>query len=298
MNPYKIALLLFAAVISLPVSAEEPADTIRIIENARSVVVVKENGKTRLNAIYTDVDMDETMVYEYEVAVVNPDSVAAADDFPDNWGMELPFMSRPTKQQGHRVSRFFTVVRRALWGWRFNYSGRSHVKNGWEVSIPDVVAMVWRHRGAEFEIGAGFSCNRYLAQDGFQYTRQGDSLTLTEVPDGMKSIHSRLDVFSFQVPVLYNQRICRNFNFTLGAIANLNTYARANTRLETADNHYHDVTFKGLQQNLFTVDAYASFDIAGIGMYARWSPMPVFRSPFGPESKGFTIGVNISLMNM
>lgn len=277
--------------------AQEAADTVKVIENATNITIVTQNGKTVLNADYPGDNINKTLHYNYEVEVINDlDTIKSADEFPDNWGMELPFL-KDKQPTGNRVRAYFTGARRAYWGWRFNYGGKGHVKNGWEVSIPDFIAVAWKRRGAEFEIGAGFGESRYSSMDGFAYEKVGDRLVLSPVQEGIREKESSLSIASFHVPVLYNQHIGKDFMFSLGAIMNFNTYAKATTKLTTADNQSHTITYKGLQQNLFTVDAYASVDICGIGLFAKWSPMKLFNQKFGPELKGFTVGLQISLMN-
>lgn len=277
--------------------AQETTDTVKVIENATNITVVTKDGKTVLSADYPGDKINQTFHYNYEVNVANnSDSIKSAEEFPDNWGMELPFLkdSQPT---GNRVRAYFTGARRAYWGWRFNYGGKGNVKNGWEVSIPDFIAVAWKRRGAEFEIGAGFGESRYSSMDGFAYEKVGDRLILSPIEEGMRKKESSLAIASFHVPVLYNQHIGKDFMFSLGAIMNFNTYAKATTKVISSDNHSHTTTCKGLQQNLFTVDAYASVDICGIGLFAKWSPMKLFNQKFGPELKGFTVGLQISLMN-
>lgn len=299
MNTKTAAILTALTLFTLPCLAEERTDTVKIIENASNIVIVKSGGSITLDADFLTDDITENedpAHYRYEVNVTHSDTETDMEDFPDNWGMEIPFVRNPRFVEPRRVRTDVAFVRRAYWGWRFNYAGRGEVKNGWEIGVPDFIAIVWKRRGAEFEIGAGFSSNIYYAGAGFAYGKTGDRLTLMPIAEGVRREHSRLQTWTFQIPVLYNQKIGHDFMFSLGAVANLNTYAVANTRLELEEGRFLNYSYKGLQQNLLTVDAYASFDICGFGMYARWSPMTLFRKQFGPELKGFSIGINISLM--
>lgn len=278
--------------------AQERTDTVKVIENASSVIVVAKDGKTTLDAEFPDKRNREMLHYQYEVNITGLTDTLRIEEFSDNWGMDLPFVKdKPMNVKDNKVRRYFAAVRRAYWGWRFNYEGKGKVKNGWELSIPDFLAVAWKWRGAEFEIGAGFGVSRYSSMDGYFYEKRGDQLILSPLGEGIEKKESSLEISYFQVPVLYNQYITKDFMFSLGAIMNLNTYAEATTRLMPYDNQYQTTTYKGLQQNLFTVDAYASVDFWGIGLFAKWSPMKLFNQKFGPELKGFTLGLQISLMN-
>ncbi len=297
---YKIISIVIILIAGTSVChAEEPTDTVKVIENASNVLVVAKDGKTVLDAEFQGKNDDETLHYQYEVNVMDADTIQTEDEFPDNWGMDLPFVkNKDMNVKDNHVRRYISCVRRIYWGWRFNYGGKGNVRNGWELSIPDFLALTWRRRGAEFELGVGFSGSHYNAQDNFFYQKQGDKLILASVEEGLKVKETSLDIFTIQVPMLYNQRISKDFTFSIGAIANFNTYAVATTKKKNFDEEYHKITYKGLQQNLFTVDAYASISVCNIGVFAKWSPMKVFKQQFGPDLKGFTIGVELSFSDL
>lgn len=278
--------------------AQEATDTVKVIENAGSIVVVAKNGQTSLNAEFPDKYNKEMLHYQYEVTITNESDTHNVEYFSDNWGLDVPFVKdKHIRATDNKVRRCFAAVRRAYWGWRFNYGHKGNVKNSWEISIPDFIALAWKKRGAEFEIGAGFGMSRYSSMDGFFYEKSDDQLILSHLPEEINKKESSLSIGSFHIPVLYNQYIGKHCMFSIGAIMNFNTYAKATTKLMTSDKQYLTTTCKGLQQNLFTVDAYASVDLWGIGLFAKWSPMELFNQKFGPELKGFSIGIQVSLMN-
>lgn len=295
---YRILTIAIALATGISIGlAQEAADTVKVIENASSIIVVTKDGKTTLDAEFPDKHNKETLHYQYEVNITNEADSVMTEEFSDNWGMELPFVKdKPVSVRDHKMRRYVGLVRRANWGWTFNYGDKGHVKNGWEVSIPDFVSLIWRRRGAEFEIGFGITASYRFAQDHFCYRKEGDKIVLVPVPEGMKVKKSTLELASFNFPVLYNQHVCKNFSFSLGGIVNLNYLANAHTKLSDTNNQYHKTSYKGLQQNFLTVDAYASVStFNGIGIYAKWSPMKMFKKQFGPELKSFTVGIELSL---
>lgn len=299
MNYKNICFGIILAAGTLGCLAEEPVDTVKVIENAGNVLVVAKDGRTVLDAEIPGNGDKEPLHYQYEVNVTRTDTIQVEEEFPDNWGMDLPFVkTRDMNVKDNRVRRYVSFARRINWGWRFNYGGKGNVRNGWEISMPDFIALTWRRRGAEFELGVGYTESRYNAQDNFCYRKQGDKLVLAPVEEGMKVKETVLDVMAINVPVLYNQSISKDFMFSIGAIANFNVYAMATTRLRNFDEKYHKITYKGLQQNFFTVDAYASISFCNIGVFAKWSPMKVFKQQFGPDLRGFTIGVEVSTYDL
>lgn len=106
----------------------------------------------------------------------------------------------------------------------------------------------------------GFTRQRYLAQDGFAYSKVGDKIVLNPISNGQRVKSSHIDVWSFNVPVLYKQRFARNLHFCIGGIMNLNSYASAQTEINEGKAK-RKIKLKGLQQNLFTADAYFSLGI-------------------------------------
>lgn len=294
---YRLIIALLSAAFVCGGMAQEKADTVKVIENAEKVVVTRNGNSTTVETIYMK---DSTLMgnYRYEVNVTGRQT-EAVDSFPDDWGMDLPFMHSSSAgkntanagKRSKRVRRYVTGFRHLYWGWRFNYGDKGSVKNCFEIGIRDVVGVAWRRGGSELEIGLGFGMRRLLADDGFVYGKNGDGVFLYPLSDGLVSKMSRLDVWSFQVPVLYNQKIGGCAKFSVGGILHLNTYAKAVTKTRDGDARIKTVG-KGLHQNLLTPDIMAAFYLSGVGLYATWSPVELFKKEYGPAVKAWSIGVD------
>ena len=266
----------------------EPVDTVKALDNVRNVLVVQDGNKTTVTADYMSMRGILTQ-YKYEV---NVDENDIDNEFSDNWGMELPFMRGKTPRRSDRTVRNISGCRHIYWGWRFNYGDNGGVKNCFEVGIRDFVGMTWKKGGSEFEIGLGLGFKRFLADDGFSYYKTGDAILLLPTDEGKRVKQSRLDMWSFHVPVLYNQKVGNEVTLTLGGIVNFNTYSKAKTATE--ENEWtQKITYKGLQQNLLTIDAMAAVHICGAGLYASWSPMKLFKEEYGPALKAWSIGLEL-----
>lgn len=275
-------------------SAQVPADTVRVIDNARNVIITSKDGKTTVTADYTDRE-GSALKFRYDVDVVPSDDIDR--EFSDNWGMDFPFIGPrcidcEEKRHDAKVRRYVTGFRHLYWGWRFNDGDKGNVRNCFEVGIRDLIGVSWQRRGSELEIGAGIGMKRFSVAKGYAYTKDGDRILPVAMEEGVNVRHSRLDMLFFHVPVLYNQHIGRYFKFTLGGVLNLNTYAKANAEFGD-DKHHEKISYKGLQQNLVTVDALAAVNIGGFGIYASWSPMKLFNKKYGPELKGWSLGIDL-----
>ena len=277
------------------VSAQEQRDTVKTIEDASKILITRQGNKTTLEADYID-DLGGKTRFIYEVSVKA--STRDTKDFNDDWGMDLPFFKTRSIEEERdnkrkvRTYRDVTGLRHIYWGWRFNYCDKGNIKNCFEVGIRDLIGFSWKRRGAELEIGAGFGFKRLLADDGFVYGKEGDKISLFPWEEDGEVKHSRLDVFQFHIPVIYTQRIYKALKFSIGGIVNLNTYAKAFTEsgLGKANTKW---SYKGLQQNLLTVDGMASLNLGGVGIYGSWSPMRMFDKTYGPAVKGWSIGIDL-----
>lgn len=286
-----ISLLICAAEI---MTAQESVDTVKVIGNVKEVVITRIGDKTFLEAVY-NVDSTRIATYNYEVSVEDSGNGKV---FSDNWGLDLPFMrsdvgkGRVITGKRRKLSRRVTGFRHIYWGWRFNSGEKERVKNCFELGVRDVIGVAWKRGGSELETGLGFGMRRLLAQPGYCYEGAGDAVALLPPPEGIEPTMSRLDIWSFQVPVLYNQKLCRGFKFSLGGILNFNTYAKAVTKTISGGIKEKSV-YKGLHQNFLTPEIFAGIYHRGIGVYSTYSPVKLFREAYGPAVKGWTLGVDI-----
>lgn len=295
-----IALLITLTLPFLRATAQETTDTVAALDKVRGVLVTRTGDTTRIFADVIGPD-GEKIPFEYEVSVVEKDSVGEIG-FPDVWGINLPFYTSDKERRPKKVERDIVGLEHGFWGWRFNYHDKGHVKNSYEIGFKQLIGIAWsrgklhsstfRSNPSTFSIGLGFTRQRYLAQDGFAYSKVGDKIVLNPISNGQRVKSSHMDVWSFNVPVLYKQRFARNLHFCIGGIMNLNSYASAQTEINEGKAK-QKIKLKGLQQNLFTADAYFSLGFDVISVYVTWSPMNVFKSIYGPELRSWSIGVDL-----
>lgn len=281
-----IQLLLVISATSL--SAQERADTVKEIENARNVLITR-NGNTTLIDVKLGTSSGYTG-YKYELDV-KAGRGEVNDLFPDNWGMDLPFVNLGKNKEVSSLKSYSIGFRHLYWGWRFNYDKKGLVKNCFEVGIRDILGYGWRRGRSEFEIGLGFGMRRLLAADGCMYVKNGDRLVLESVAEGMEATMSRLDVVSFQVPLLYNLKMSDSWCMSIGGVVNFNTYAKAVGKTIERGRKSKNV-MKGLHQNFMTPEILGTIYFDGVGFYGAWSPVALFKDGYGPEVKGWSIGVD------
>ena len=282
-------VLIAASVCNAMAQKPETPDTVKIIKNAEKILVSR-NADTTLIEVETDNKKGKEL-FSYSVTVKD----SLDDDFDSSIDFEIPFGIGKDKSKHKKYSRIRTSVfflGHPYIGQRFNYSDKGNVKNSIELGFREIIGVGW-NRGRytpTFSIGVGIGAQYYRAQDGFAYARIGSNLVLVPVEDDCSVKSTWMSVLNFQVPLLLTIPMGCDVRFTLGGIGCFNTFARAQTELAYGPTKIK-TTYKGLQQRLFTAELMCSlgfFDF--LGVYASWSPMTLFQSPYGPQLKSWSIG--------
>lgn len=277
------------------VFSQEGADTIAVLENATDIIVTRLDGMTKVEATIIDEEGVKNP-FVYEVNVENNDSVGEIE-LKDNWILNPPFIRRNTEilNKPNSVRRDVVFFEHLYAGWRFYYHDNSKVKNFFEGGVRQIVGMQWtkgKRNSSTFSLGLGIGWKMLKAQKGFVFGKENDRLTVLPVAESQKVKSSWVTMMSFQVPVLYSQNFAKDYNFSIGGIINLNSYAVGQTEI-TDGNVKLKTKYNGLQQNFLTPDLYVFLGGADIGVYFTWSPVSIFQKKYGPELKGFTIGIEL-----
>lgn len=271
----------------------EVPDTITVIENASVISVCTNGNSTTISATTTREDGSQE-VYRYTTEIDN-----SPEGNPESsLNIDLPFVGckwcdNETRRNGTNMA--VTGLKGIYWGWNFNYNDKSELKNCFEVGVMELIGVRWRKRynGPEFNIGLGFGMRRYLGGKGTMFGRDGNELIFVTADEGVMVTRARMDIWTFHVPVTYTQPIGKSVRLVVGGLVNFNTYAKAWNRVEDGTLTYSQ-TLKGFEQRLLTADVVGAICIRnGVGVYARWSPVPAFCSDKGPSVKSWSLGACI-----
>ena len=208
-----------------------------------------------------------------------------------DWKMQYPFLG------GSDSFYSFKSIKDIYWGWDFNYGEKGNIKNCFEVGVANVVGVAikpWKC-GPSFNIGLGFGMRRYLAKDGMRFDRLDNNLMILTA-NGLDIDKSRVDSWTFHLPIMITQNIYKKLAVSAGAWLNFNTYVKGETQYwhSGQDVRYKEY-YKGFNHRFFTVDLVAVVGLRnGIGFYGRWSPMSLFNDGRGPEFKTATMGVMLN----
>ena len=287
-----LVFLISPLIFTFAQSSEVP-DTVKIIENANKVIISK-SADTTLIEVETEKGYEKD-VFSYSVTVDDSDNLESDDSFD----FEIPFgigKDDRLSSSGRKLQTSYFVMGNVYLGKRFNYSGKANVKNSFEVGVRNLIGIRWSYGSytPSFSIGFGYGAQRYSAQEGFMYAKEGSRLYLAPATEGAEVSSTELQVFTFQIPLLFTIPIGRTVEFVAGAVDCFNTYACASSEIKI-DSSKYKTTYKGLQQRLFTAELTASIGVCDIlGVYASWSPMTLFQAPYGPQLKSWSIGATIN----
>lgn len=234
-----------------------------------------------------------TVMEDVTEIVVSTDSPRTTLSSGNQWKAECPFLCSPA---GDNSRFYYTGLKDIYWGWNFNYDEKNGIKNCFEVGVGEVVGLTYAPfaEGPTFNVGLGFGMRRYLVQDGLAFNRFDNCLFIEKVDEGMSIDKSRLDSWTFHLPVMVTQKIYKHLAVSAGAWLNFNTYVKGETQYYWNDVRYKE-QYKGFNQRFFTVDIVAAIGIKnGISFYGRWSPMTLFSSNRGPSFRSASMGVMLN----
>ena len=143
-----------------------------------------------------------------------------------------------------------------------------------------------------YSIGFGLNWSNFGLKDNGTVFDKGNNNMVGLMPalPGSDDRYSSIHRLSLNIPILFTQDFGKNFSLTLGPVVNFNTGLWLHNSWSDGDLDYNATTRK-LKQNPVTVDVMGVFDIFGVGIYCKYSPMKVFKKGYGPEFQSLTLGL-------
>ncbi len=273
----------------------QPTDTVKVINEASSVVITRCDSTTRI--MVNGNDKDPRYQFTYEVDVATTESRASKSD--DRWMPSVPIVDanknkdKPHKKLGYVYLRDITI------GALIPLDAPQGVDPSVEYGFNCLAGLAYRpwRRGPVFCIGIGMMGRRLSIHNGKMLGKSGDALVLEDRPTAYTSVKSSINTVGITVPFMLSQRLVRDFGFSLGAVVNLNTYTTGETKYKVGETEYKE-NYKNLQQRIFTVDLMASVGLIGdgaIGLYVKYSSMKMFRPGYGPDFNLVSAGLVFGL---
>ena len=175
------------------------------------------------------------------------------------------------------------------------------INNSFEIGLLNIVAVNYNSlHGQNISLGVGIQHRSYSIKRPHMLVRDDNSVvTVGEYPslniEQIKNRTSNLNLWTFQVPLVFKQRIVKKLELSLAGILDWNTYARVDNAYEM-DKTDHEIRYKDLKQNKLNFDVMGSLAWNDLGIYCRYSPGKFFKDGHGPEIKNtWTVGVIVAL---
>lgn len=163
----------------------------------------------------------------------------------------------------------------------------------WDVQWT-VLSYDWNPNGGSqtYSIGLGLNWSNFALKDnGNMFIKLNDNAVgLSSFEDNMNDRFSSVHRLAIDIPLLFTQDFGRHFSLTLGPIVKFNTGCWLHNSYEQGD-HAVNVSTRKLEQRPVTVDFMGVFDIYGVGVFCKYSPMSVFKKNYGPKFSSLTFGL-------
>lgn len=292
------AFSLFMAILPLAAYAAAPADTVKTITDAHSVVVTEDSLGTHFDVV--GAWGDSTYHYAYTVHHAATSTVSTSQTEDHDISFRLPFSKTDTT----RASRAcFELECNGLYfnfglGWPKVGSQSPEIKekmgHQYEGGILNLLGVVYNTgHGQQISLGFGLECRYFNLHAGGLFGNDEDgNLTIDPIPDGAVKVKSNLQIFSLQFPLLFRQDFADCATVFAGGIMMVNTGAHLSNRYKLGDVTHNDEVDGILRRKV-------SFDIIGgltwdsLGAYVRWRPQSVLCSGILPEMSTLSVGLII-----
>ncbi len=123
-------------------------------------------------------------------------------------------------------------------------------------------------------------------------------ITLVEpAPEGINYYYSRLRMFDFNLPIYLEVHPLGNNKFYLmgGVLFGINTFSSYKVKYKNENNRKIKVVEgKDYNVNPFSASYVVQMGWEDIGVYAKYTPTPLFKKDKGPDVQTFSVGLTLS----
>lgn len=287
MNNFRI-IALVAGMVSLSMSGQvtEVRDTLKVIDDAATVVVTSDGKQTKVVVKSSRDNAD--CLYEFETS-----SESGEGDISGGWNIDLPF-----ERQKRRSKDEVMLFNGMYGGVIVPMDAPDGMLASWEFGVPYVLGYSYQTArfAPRFSTGLGMASRWFNVGDGYGLGKEGDSLVLTRLPESVGHPGSRFTTSSILVSFGITQRIVGDFAISLNAMLDFNVYTDGFFKSYEGgkDGVRTKISYKGLHQRVFRCDLMASIGfLDGPALYVRYAPTSMFKAGYGPQFKELSAGLQL-----
>lgn len=298
----KTMILAAIAAATLPLRAQEaktlPADTVLSVANATHVVLTESPHGVELTVRGTAADPAFAATFSTDYA-------------PDAKVTTRQRFAAPFQRINRKGLDDHTDPVDFLGGLHAGFCGAIgqeaplavQMSKSFELGIDNIIAYrFYAPRKRNFlSIGVGINWRNWRMTANTRFITLPDGTTeVGGYPAGVESRFSRVKMFSLGFPILWHQSFRAKaigkttFALKLGAILNWNSHASVLTLWDDPSGQSVKTSTNRIGQRKFSVDLMAAVRLAPhLGVYAKYSPMKVFRNAEGPSFSPLSAGIYI-----
>lgn len=132
-------------------------------------------------------------------------------------------------------------------------------------------------KGDLISIGLGLDWRDYRMKNDVRFMKgQDGKVALGSYPQGAAPKFSRILVFGFSLPLIYQHQFSKHWGFGIGPVFNWHSYATIKTKYKM-DGGTHEFLEKKINHQKFTIDAMLMFGNPILDLYMKYCPMDVLK---------------------
>ena len=276
---------LFTALLAVAQMSAQTSDTVKVIDQPNQVIITETPTGVQMKVL--GAKKEDT--YTYTVQHSSNDTIHTTQG--SDWELNFPYSLTFTKDSDSHWS--------AITSGFYMGGGISHsldmINNSFEIGLLNIAAINYdSHHGQDISLGVGIHHKSFSLKRPNMFVRDENTSIVgsTFYPEGLDVTDrsSNLNVWAWQFPLMFRQKIYNKFAIKFGGIMNWNFKAQVHNRYYIGKTEY-DITQKGLKQNKITFDLMGGLTLGHTGIYCRYSPNEVFKKGYGPEIKNtWTLG--------
>lgn len=288
----KVVILILVCAFASRVGAygQEPRmrDTVKIIENASSVLVVKDGDGVTVTV--KGINGSPYEGYEFR------SSKNLDNQFVPDLDFEMPFLKTRKKRHKKEYRSSVMFFNGLYVGLIRPLEAPEGMLTSWEFGVPYLFGYSYRfgRYAPKFTVGAGMAFRWYNVGRGYGLWRNADELQIVPVAEDQADPASRFSSTSITVSAGLTQRISGSFMLALTATLDFNLHTTGFYKYYdgSKDGPRHKIELSHLHQRVMRWDFMASLGFESvIAAYVRYSPVEMFAPGYGPRFRQFATGL-------
>lgn len=293
-----VAPIAMTAMSTVPVTSA--VDTVKVIDNARKVVITENKSNTTIDVLGTAAD--STFHYTYTSRVL-PDAHATTEQkehISRGQVIHNPFKRNADEQSDEKKSHWSCIASGLYFGYGWANHNKTSVefkdalKGNFEWGVLNLIGVAYHNRSSRFSLGFGLEWRHYYVKNHTLIKDDNGVIHLDNFPETSKANKAGIRAFSLQFPLIYRCRLPKNWAIWAGGVMNINTGLNLHTEYKIGDAEY-DFTIRNLKRRVVTFDAIGGVAWKGIGAYIRFRPQSIIKDGFGPKFNVVSAGLMLAM---